>query len=519
MQSCGGSVATAEDYAKWIIANQDKRGTPEFETVSKAYQVARGGGAPKEKDYRALQKIEPIDPTADMGRIEKFNAGMGKAFLDIAQGAKQLVGGGPSAEAVKDSRELDKPLMNTGAGLAGNISGNIAALAPLALVPGGATVGGATAVAAGAGAIQPAVDAKERIVNMITAAAMGGGAQAAAGPGARRLGEWGAERAAEKTATQSQNAVRDATLKAGQDAGLAAPKSIIEPSILNSALESVGGKAATLQKFSLNNQKIVDAMARAEAGLPTTQALSEKALRDARKAAAVPYRELTSISPQAKADMDALKTARLESKLNWQEYNRQGTVSAYKEAVRNDQLAQSLEDSLEAQATQIGRADLLPAMREARQKIAKIHDVERAVNVGSGNVEAAVLGRMRDKGAPLSGGLKTIADFQQAFPSVMREAPKVPSPETSHLNALASALLGGGGMMAAGPVGLTAAAVPFVARPAARSLVLRAGKAVKPDYALSATEKIALALADKERLALAARGIALPMIPAMTGAE
>lgn len=34
-------MASAEDYAKWIVNNADKKGTPEFETVAKAYQLAR----------------------------------------------------------------------------------------------------------------------------------------------------------------------------------------------------------------------------------------------------------------------------------------------------------------------------------------------------------------------------------------------------------------------------------------------------------------------------------------------
>lgn len=37
-------MATAEEYAAWIVANQDKKGTPEFETVSSAYQMAKQGG-------------------------------------------------------------------------------------------------------------------------------------------------------------------------------------------------------------------------------------------------------------------------------------------------------------------------------------------------------------------------------------------------------------------------------------------------------------------------------------------
>lgn len=39
-------MATAEDYAAWIVANPDKRGTPEFEAVAKAYTAARGQQTP-----------------------------------------------------------------------------------------------------------------------------------------------------------------------------------------------------------------------------------------------------------------------------------------------------------------------------------------------------------------------------------------------------------------------------------------------------------------------------------------
>lgn len=34
-------MATAQEYAQWIVDNQDKQGTPEFETVAKAYEVAK----------------------------------------------------------------------------------------------------------------------------------------------------------------------------------------------------------------------------------------------------------------------------------------------------------------------------------------------------------------------------------------------------------------------------------------------------------------------------------------------
>lgn len=38
-------MATADEYAAWIVKNADKKGTPDFDVVAKAYQVARGNAA------------------------------------------------------------------------------------------------------------------------------------------------------------------------------------------------------------------------------------------------------------------------------------------------------------------------------------------------------------------------------------------------------------------------------------------------------------------------------------------
>jgi len=48
-------MASAEQYAAWIVANAKKRGTPEFEIVAKAYQEAKAlqaapKAAPKKED-------------------------------------------------------------------------------------------------------------------------------------------------------------------------------------------------------------------------------------------------------------------------------------------------------------------------------------------------------------------------------------------------------------------------------------------------------------------------------------
>jgi hypothetical protein len=76
------------------------------------------------------------DPTAGMSGTEKFLAGVGKSFADLGRTAKRLgnkVGIGDYDEAAaKRDEELDKPLMATGAGMAGNIAGDLA----LTAVPG-----------------------------------------------------------------------------------------------------------------------------------------------------------------------------------------------------------------------------------------------------------------------------------------------------------------------------------------------------------------------------------------------
>lgn len=169
-------MATAEEYARWLVSNQDKKGTPEFDTVAKAYQQIRGSVG---KDYKAMSTPVPVDPTADMGQLERFNAGMGKAFVDAGRAGAQLLGMGPNAEQVRNQRELDKPLLNTGAGLAGNITGAVGLTAPLAFVPGANTIPGAGAIGATMAALAPTETAGERIGNMATGFGLGAGVQGA----------------------------------------------------------------------------------------------------------------------------------------------------------------------------------------------------------------------------------------------------------------------------------------------------------------------------------------------------
>lgn len=101
----------------------------------------------------AAAGIDPngANPTDGMSGFDKFMAGIGKSVYDTGRGVKQLAGDAFNSTAdlsnlitgkskaderradVDRQRQLDAPLMNTGAGLAGNITGTVGQI----VAPGG----------------------------------------------------------------------------------------------------------------------------------------------------------------------------------------------------------------------------------------------------------------------------------------------------------------------------------------------------------------------------------------------
>lgn len=122
-------MATKEEYARWITENQDKVGTAEFNTVAKAYQEATMGFSVPERRPEIIDPTANPNPTEGMSGTQKFLAGAGKGMTDLARGVGQLTGL-VDQQSIDDSRRRDAALMDTGAGLAGNITGTVAALAP-----------------------------------------------------------------------------------------------------------------------------------------------------------------------------------------------------------------------------------------------------------------------------------------------------------------------------------------------------------------------------------------------------
>jgi hypothetical protein len=96
--------------------------------------------------------------------VDQFLSGKGKAFTDPVQGIGQMVGA-VSQQEVDETKRRDAPLLRTGPGRAGNITGSALVAAPFAAVPGANTVAGAGLVGAGLGMAEPVPTGGSRALN------------------------------------------------------------------------------------------------------------------------------------------------------------------------------------------------------------------------------------------------------------------------------------------------------------------------------------------------------------------
>lgn len=228
-------MATREEVMQAIV-NADKKGD--------SASVRQLGAYLKTLDA-APETAAPTQPERQQGIVDemsgfdKFRAGAGKAFVDLGRGVKQLVDvpavaleeafgslGGPSAKAsaaatqaeVDEAKQRDAPLMNSGAGMAGNLTGNVAVALPSVFVPGAASIPGAALTGAALGAVQPVATGESRATNTAI-----GGVAGAAGPvlGRTVAATWkGSKALVEPFTTKGREAIAGRTLgRFGVDAG------------------------------------------------------------------------------------------------------------------------------------------------------------------------------------------------------------------------------------------------------------------------------------------------------------
>lgn len=423
-------------------------------------------------------------------------------------GAGNLIGK-VSDEDVKAFKQSLHDNAQLPGGLGGQVVGGSIPAAATSFMPGGNTLTGAAAYNALYGAIQPAESGTERLVNA-GAGAVGGVGGQLVGQGIKAATSGFLTAAEQKAAADAaRNAPRDAIIKDAFENGYSIPRSMYDPSFLSNRLESLAGKAATKQQAASNNQEITNSLARKALGLGDDVPLQKGTLEQMRKTLSSPYQEVAGLSPQAAIDLEALKQARNDANAWFNAYNRSQSPNDLKTAKQFRADAEQLEKNLESYAKAAGRDDLIPDLVKARKEIAKTWTVQRALNDATGDVSAPKIGRMYEKGLPLSDGLETIGKFRTAFPQITQEGAKVPVAGVSKSEALTSGLMGLIGAGATGNIaGASAALLPFLSHPA-RSVALSKFMQSNPEYASSLIPRIPGMVANRLPSSGAATGIGL----------
>lgn len=173
------AVASSDAFKAMPLEQQNRVRARYFDDVvaptlpQAAVQRARGEWRDKWQAKASTGPDVDTNPAKDMSGFDLFRAGAGKAMFDLYRGAKQRVGL-QSPEETGEQRKTDTPLMNTSAGTAGNVAGNMALFAPTAAVPGASSVLGSAGLGALAGFFQPTTSSGELMDNTLK----GGGAAA-----------------------------------------------------------------------------------------------------------------------------------------------------------------------------------------------------------------------------------------------------------------------------------------------------------------------------------------------------
>lgn len=304
---------------------------------------------------------------------------------------------------------------------------------------------------------------------------------------------------------------RPAALAARQAGYVLPPKSISEkPGLISNVLAGWSGKIKTQQAASAKNQAVTNELAAKALGLPPDTVLTDQVLENVRRNASAAYKTVANAVPAVTVDpafdnaitalggrnsqaakmfpkitnnpgiqdmIDELKSVtdiptdtavelvrelRFNANANLKAL---GDPSKHALGLAQREAANALDDLMDRTIAASGKPGVVDAYRQARTLIAKAYDVESVTNTTTGDVNARGLGRLMDKGRPLSGELKTIADAALAFPKAMQAPSGFGDNEPwSALDFFGSA--------AAATHGNPGVAGAILARPAARAVLL-----------------------------------------------
>jgi hypothetical protein len=157
-------MATADEYAAWIVQNADKKGTPDFDIVVKAYQEA-GGARPPQR--ATLGDVASHAGKALLATMQGPTFGFGDEIIGgVVGGAKSLFNDKPLRQNYEETRdavrsvvkqqERDEPVRTA----ASQLLASMAWGGPLArFLPAGTGMAGQAATVGGVGMVSGAVNA------------------------------------------------------------------------------------------------------------------------------------------------------------------------------------------------------------------------------------------------------------------------------------------------------------------------------------------------------------------------
>ena len=324
---------------------------------------------------------------------------------------------------------------------------------------------------------------------------------------------------APQMANRAQPQLRETAVRA-REAGFKVPPGEMESGLTSQYLEGFGGKVLTAQKASTANQQNVNRLVRDDFNLPAGTPLTERLFAGIRQRAGQAYQAVENLGsipndPASIASFNGLRRqtmggvtthpadqqiddliTRLSSNQRWdgralvsdiRNLREQGNANIKaaqraggdieRSALGSVQVRASgiLEDMAERSLSANGApADTIRNLRQARVTIAKAHSAENALTEGRGDVSARDLGRELNRGAPMTGGMRQSAEFATNFSKSSQDPFQMGSVlPMSPWDMLNMGTWGAGGAMATGtPSGALLGAIPLLARPAARSLVL-----------------------------------------------
>ena len=427
------------------------------------------------------QPFVPASPTAGGGNfqigpwdtglktpqwLDRGLAGAGEASMNLLRGAGERVGLVSKGQIAQDQK-YDAPLNATTAGKVGNIAGGIVDTLPAMFIPGANTLTGGALIGSGLGTLTPTTNNKQLLAN-VGIGGMGGGLGTVAGNALSKLaGRVLANRASSAASSAAMNSERDAALSAARSAGYRVPPTAIRPNLVNTALESVSGKAATRQGAEATNQSVTNRLVARDLNLPANRPISPTTLKSARKTAGAVYDQVKQAAgtipsdAQYQSDLQAIlgnnsnlatkypglgaqvsqkvtdlvksvnvpshdgegvvdlsKFLRAQAKTNFQKAFRGGDPESLELAQAQQKVANSVENLIGRHLQASNQGQLAQQWAGARQLIAKSYQAGAALK--GNNVSALKLASQLDKGGPSSGGMDLAARFAQQFPEVSR---------------------------------------------------------------------------------------------------